>query len=65
MSFLGGIEMQAGLGSGQVQRCSASCRGVAVCWGIFLSADLINDPGLGIQAEHVGHGGPRCLHTSL
>ena len=64
MSFLGGIEMQAGLGSGRIQRCSTSCRGVAVCWGIFPSADLINDPGLGVQAEHVGRGGPRCPRTS-
>ena len=30
MSFLGGIEMQAGLGSGRIQRCSTSCRGVEI-----------------------------------
>lgn len=49
----------------QNQRSSAFRRGVARCWGIFPSAGLINDPRLGVQAEHAGRHGPHCLCTSL
>lgn len=47
MSFLEGAEMRAGPRSGRDQQCSASHRGLVLCWGIFPSAGSINGPGLG------------------